>query len=161
MPLCRKHFRICIQFFRQFFVRFGKNAAPRRAQRRRHRPGRAGEVLSCIQQAGISMPESALFCLFFGHFLQSKRFIFVQSVQVCRNRAVFRHRAAGFAAGPFPAQRRAEAAEMRPRLVYRSWNFLAAGIDIRLCTGYNGWYTAAADFRQRRKGAHGSTAEYR
>ena len=64
MLLCRKHFRICIQFFRQFFVRFGKNAVPRRAQRRRHRPGRAGEVLPCIQQAGISMPESALFCLF-------------------------------------------------------------------------------------------------
>ena len=101
------------------------------------------------------------FLPFSGHFLQSKRFIFVQSVQVCRNRAVFRHRAAGFAAGPFPAQRRAEAAEIRLCLVYRSWNFLAAGIDIRLCTGYNGWYTAAADFRQRRKGAHGSTAEYR
>ena len=161
MLLCRKHFRICIQFFRQFFVRFGKNAAPRRAQRRRHRPGRAGEVLSCIQQVGISMPESALFCLFL--VISSKA-----SVSSLCNRyrfagivRFFRHRAAGFAAGPFPAQRRAEAAEMRPCLVYRSWNFLAAGIDIRLCTGYNGWYTAAADFRQRRKGAHGSTAEYR
>ena len=125
-------------------------------------PTRAGGGGSFLYTASWNLDAGiCTFLPFSGHFLQSKRFIFVQSVQVCRNRAVFRHRAAGFAAGPFPAQRRAEAAEMRPCLVYRSWDFLAAGIDIRLCTGYNGWYTAAADFRQRRKGAHGSTAEYR